>query len=336
MAGMIWMTVLFLLIVALPDGVEVITAWAIIVPSAILLYAWSFFSLIPKRLRRRRPFLSYLFKVFFIMAVASFLIAPLAMLVAAAPVTGFRIPGPVETGMMITILNIVFQLFITGPFSWLVFKRHLKGNEELQNLRTELGRSTANLDFLRSQINPHFLFNALNTIYGTAIQEQAVRTSEAVEKLGEMMRFMLQENMQEKISLIREVDYLNNYISLQKLRTDAHPNIRINVDLEPVVDLVQIAPMLLIPFVENAFKHGISFREPSEIKVSLIMKGETLHFDVANSRHVRTEHDPEKDNNGIGLENVKQRLQLLYPGKHELLIRETRNDFFVHLTIALV
>ncbi|HEY0059521.1 MAG TPA: histidine kinase, partial [Flavisolibacter sp.] len=188
---------------------------------------------------------------------------------------------------------------------------------------------------LRSQINPHFLFNALNTIYGTAIQEGAERTSEGVQKLGDMMRFMLQENMQDKISLSRDIEYLNNYISLQKLRTDPNPIIRIEADIEAPVRPVEIAPMLLIPFVENAFKHGISFREASFIRVSLQTRNNVLEFDVNNSKHVRAANDPEKDKSGIGLTNVKQRLQLLYPGKHELVIRENAREFFVHLTIRL-
>jgi LytS/YehU family sensor histidine kinase len=175
----------------------------------------------------------------------------------------------------------------------------------------------------------------LNTIYGTAIQEKAERTGEGIEKLGDMMRFMLQENMQEKISLAREIEYLNNYIGLQKLRTDPNPCIKIETDIQPDVSLVQIAPMLLIPFVENAFKHGISFREASHIKIALEFKNNRLYFDVYNSKHIRNENDPEKDKSGIGLNNVKQRLKLLYAGKHELIIRETGKEFFVHLTIQL-
>ncbi len=93
--------------------------------------------------------------------------------------------------------------------------------------------------------------------------------------------------------------------------------------------------MLLIPFVENAFKHGISFREPSIIKISFETKDNKLFFDVTNSKHAMLENDPEKDKSGIGLNNVKQRLELLYPGEHELVIRETANDFFVYLTIHL-
>jgi len=128
---------------------------------------------------------------------------------------------------------------------------------------------------------------------------------------------------------------LNNYISLQKLRTDTNPCVRIEAVIEQPITVVQIAPMLLIPFVENAFKHGISLRYPSHIKMSLELKDKTLYFDVYNSKHERLENDPEKNKSGIGLTNVKQRLQLLYPSRHELLIRENAKEFFVHLTIQL-
>jgi LytS/YehU family sensor histidine kinase len=257
--------------------------------------------------------------------------------IAYFPITVFYITvvGEGDLIFSLTFLNSIFQLFITVPVTWALYKRYIKGNEEIIFLQKELKQSAANIDFLRSQINPHFLFNALNTIYGTAIQEKAERTSEGIEKLGDMMRFMLQENMQEKISLSREVDYLNNYISLQRLRTDTNPCITINTSIQEPGSTYQIAPMLLIPFVENAFKHGISFREPSEIRVTLSLKDNILYFDVHNSKHEKPASDPEKNKSGIGLNNVKQRLQLSYPGKHELVFRETGKDFFVHLTIHL-
>ena len=202
-------------------------------------------------------------------------------------------------------------------------------------LKTALGRSTADLNFLRSQINPHFLFNALNTLYATALQENAERTSEGIQKLGDMMRFMLRENLQEKISLIREIEYLNNYVGLQTLRIQSSAGIVIQTEIEEQVNGLQIAPMLLIPFVENAFKHGIRLKEQSNIRISLLTKDKILFFDVSNTIHVKPASDPEKDNNGIGLNNVQQRLRLLYPNLHELLIRENGKEFFIHLTIHL-
>ncbi len=318
----LWMVSMFLLLISEAEK-ALIVAWGIFGPYAILLYGYSFYELLPKVISKARPLRAYLLRIFLILVVSFIPIALIFFLLLQEDRLGFGISA----------LNILFQLLVTVPFSWVMFKRHIRGREELFTLRNELGRSTANLDFLRSQINPHFLFNALNTIYGTAIQEKAERTSEGIEKLGDMMRFMLQENMQEKISLVREIDYLNNYISLQKLRTDPNPNIRVQAIIECPTNSIQIAPMLLIPFVENAFKHGISFREPSHINITLEVKNNILNFDVYNSKHSRQENDPEKDNNGIGLENVKQRLQLVYPGKHDLQIRKTGKEFFIHLTI---
>lgn len=233
-------------------------------------------------------------------------------------------------------ITVFILFFIQAPAQWFFFKRLARNHEELFAIRKELDQTEANVDFLRSQINPHFLFNALNTVYGMAIQENAAQTSEAIEKLGSMMRFMLQENTQEKILLIRELEYLNNYITFQRLRTDTNSNIKIQVALQPVSgSATQIAPMLLIPFVENAFKHGISFKAESLIRISLELKENVMYFDVFNTKHARSEHDPEEFSNGIGLTNVKQRLQHVYPGRHELIIRETSQDYFVHLVITL-
>jgi LytS/YehU family sensor histidine kinase len=211
----------------------------------------------------------------------------------------------------------------------------MQGREELFVLKQELGHSNANLDFLRTQINPHFLFNALNTLYGTALQEKSDRTAQGIQMLGDMMRFMLHENHQQKILLTREVEYLRNYIDLQLLRTSTSPNIVIEPKIEDLLEEKYIAPMLLIPFVENAFKHGISLKYKSWIRITLHCKNDKLYFDVYNSTHAKSEQDPEKDQSGIGLLNVKQRLSLLYPERHELITRETSEEFFVHLTLQL-
>lgn len=219
------------------------------------------------------------------------------------------------------------------PLAWWLYKMRLTRKDEVLSLEKALGRSSANLDFLRSQINPHFLFNALNTLYGTALQENAPRTSEGVQRLGDMMRFMLHENHLEKIELGKEIAYLQNYVALQRLRTQASEDIKIEVNVEEDDYDHTIAPMLLIPFVENAFKHGISLRKRSWIVVSLSCDADHIYFDAYNSVHPRPENDPEKASLGIGLNNVKRRLALLYPRKHELSIRQTATEFFVHLTI---
>lgn len=310
----------------LPD--DYVIGWIITGIPAILIYAYSAIYLVPHIIRSGKGFWSY-WKRFALIAICIFIFLCVFFTLLLGRLEHM---GDLY---LITFMSIAVQLIITVPACWFICSNRVETQIKITGLKTALGQSSANLDFLRSQINPHFLFNALNTLYGTAIQENADRTGEGIQKLGDMMRFMLHENTQEKISLMREVDYLKNYIDLQKLRTHASPEIVIQTEIEESVNGLQIAPMLLIPFVENAFKHGISLREPSHIKIALHTEGLKLFFDVYNSVHPKIGIDPEKANNGIGLENVKQRLQLLYPDKHELLIRETSKEYFIHLTIQL-
>jgi hypothetical protein len=324
LAYMMWVISMFFLATLVTDK-HMLAIWAVFPPSAIVFYWYGTYLLVPKSLQRKKPFRAYMLRSFLALFAAFLPIGIITTLATQSPDIGFPVG----------VMNSVFQFLITAPVTWVLYMRSLKGAQELFSLREQLGRSVASIDFLRSQINPHFLFNALNTIYGTAIQEGAERTSEGVQRLGDMMRFMLQENMQEQIPLNREIEYLNNYISLQRLRTDPHPGIEIKADITEQVQAATIAPMLLIPFVENAFKHGISLRDPSYIKIALELNGNQLNFDVHNSKHNRAEGDPEHDKSGIGLLNVRQRLALLYPGRHELIIRETGKEYFIHLTLKL-
>jgi two-component system LytT family sensor kinase len=229
----------------------------------------------------------------------------------------------------------LLQIAVLVPVSLYVYKTRLTRNAELTGLKTELGITNAGLQYLRSQINPHFLFNALNTLYGTALLEKADKTGDGIQKLGDMMRFMLHENNQDRIALSRELEYLHNYIDLQNMRLALSPDILIDIQIEDIIGYYEIAPMLLIPFVENAYKHGISHQAKSWINVNLYKKGNTLHLDVYNSTHPVNENDPERFQSGTGLDNVKQRLQLLYPQKHELVVRQSPKEFFVHLSLIL-
>ena len=229
----------------------------------------------------------------------------------------------------------VFILAVFYPLAQVLFTKYHGVLERIDSLSNKLDQSSASLQFLRSQINPHFLFNALNTLYGTALQENAEKTAEGIQKLGDLMRFMLHENNQDRIPVEREKEYLINYVDLQSLRTKGQEQIEIlfNRSVEPCRG--EIAPMMLIPFVENAFKHGISAHKKSWVKISLrCMEGE-VHLDINNSIHRSTGEDPEKISSGIGLQNVRQRLNLLYPQKHELIIRENEMEYFVHLSIQL-
>ncbi|MFD0939675.1 sensor histidine kinase [Pedobacter boryungensis] len=305
---------------------EIIIIWTLVIFSTIGIIIYSLYYLLPYIYTQGKKFKSFFWQVFFI---SIFLAVPMSF------ISMFFFYTRPEGIFIVFLFHLPTQLIISAPLAWYVYKRRLASNNELTSLRTELGKSDASLSFLQSQINPHFLFNALNTLYGTALQENAERTGEGIQKLGDMMRFMLHENVQDEISLTRDVDYLENYISLQKLRTSRSADIVIETQIDEQLSNLKIAPMLLIPFVENAFKHGISLQQPSHIKITLQTKEKTLYFDVHNSIHIKPDNDPEKLKSGIGLANVKQRLALLYPKKHELIVRESAKEFFIHLTIQL-
>lgn len=325
-AFIVWMIGLFLLLMGQADS-DVVLVMATCPLAGIVLYCYSMYFLLPGSQRAHKPFRNYLKQFFWIAVLSSLPIFAIILILAS--------DGEKELSLITALFNVGFQLLFTAPLAWWVYKHRVKVDYEIKGLQTALGRSTADLNFLRSQINPHFLFNILNTLYGTSLQEKAERTSEGIQKLGDMMRFMLHENLQEKISLNREIEYLNNYIALQSLRTQSSPEITISTEIQDHVGVLQIAPMLLIPFVENAFKHGISLKEKSTIRISLMTKDKTLYFDISNSMHDKPANDPEKNNNGIGLVNVQQRLRLMYPNRHELSIRESGKEYFVHLTIQL-
>ena len=240
--------------------------------------------------------------------------------------------GMYAAGVVISTLVTVIAIL---PAAWWIFTARNARASTLMGLRQALTHTEAGLDFLRWQINPHFLFNALNTLYGTALQEQATATGQGIQQLGDMMRFMLHDNTLESIPLEKEIAYLQNYIALQRLRTQGTPDIIIDVNIDEALCEHNIAPMLLIPFVENAFKYGISQRNKSRINLSLSCTNDKIYFDVYNSIHANKSVEIENESMGIGINNVRQRLNLLYPGRHDLNIRETGTEFFVHLTLVV-
>lgn len=204
---------------------------------------------------------------------------------------------------------------------------------ENRELQTKILQKSAELTNLRSQINPHFLFNSLNTLYSVSLKENAEKTADGIQKLGDMMRFMLNENNQDRIPISKEVEYLENYLEIQQMRIDENQDIDIKVNIQTPEREVFVAPMLLNPFVENAFKHGISFRNKSWIFITLTFDEQKLYFKVHNSLHAKNENQPESESHGIGLENVRKRLDLIYPSRYTLDIQESHRDFFISLTL---
>ncbi len=231
--------------------------------------------------------------------------------------------------------NAFIQL-IFFPLTSLLYKKYDSFIGRISTLSTQVDQGHASFDFLRSQINPHFLFNALNTLYASALMENAEKTSDGIQKLGDMMRFMLHENQLPRIPLSREIAYLRNYLDLQMLRFGSQTNLELDIQINESQCAGDIAPMLIIPFVENAFKHGISAKEKSWIRLNLRCISGSVHVDLVNSIHPeKPASEKSREESGIGLENVKSRLQLLYPDRHQLNIIQNDSDFFVHLSIQL-
>jgi len=200
---------------------------------------------------------------------------------------------------------------------------------ERQKKEMEAEKLSSELAFLKSQVNPHFLFNILNNICSLA-RKKSDETENAIIKLSQIMRYMLQDSKDEKVSLEKELEYLQSYIELQRLRLPE--SVKINFATEGRPELFSIEPLLLIPFVENAFKHGVSYQESSEIAIRLVCRGQALLFSVVN--HIaKHRSDTMEQGSGIGLKNVMRRLELLYPGKHLLKISDDDNQYKVELEI---
>lgn len=229
----------------------------------------------------------------------------------------------VSTNLVVSGLILLAANFYGFTSAWFRDRQNQRDLEQ-EKLRAEL---TA----LKHQVNPHFLFNVLNSLYGLAFRNDDEPTAEGIARLSQLMRYMLYESNDREVPLEREIDYLKNYISLQQLRLDEKTDVIFEVDGSVVGK--SIAPMLLIPFVENAFKYGISTAKSSFVHIFLETKEAFLRFEVKNSVHVI--HSPPKEEyGGIGLKNVRKRLELLYPDQYLLRARPEGKMFWVELTLT--
>jgi LytS/YehU family sensor histidine kinase len=208
-------------------------------------------------------------------------------------------------------------------------KEWARNEKERRELQGE--KLLSELAFLKSQINPHFLFNTLNNICSLA-RKKSDATEPAIIKLSQIMRYMITDSTQEKVGLEEEVDYLNNFIELQKIRLADKVDIRFVIEGD--LSAIQLEPLLLIPFVENAFKHGVSYNGKSRISIELKTDSGELSFMVENSKP-SVKDTLKLEQAGIGLKNVSRRLELLYPGKHQLEIRDLESLYYVMLKIKI-
>jgi LytS/YehU family sensor histidine kinase len=200
---------------------------------------------------------------------------------------------------------------------------------EKRALIAEAEKSQAELSFLKAQIHPHFLFNTLNNIYSMSVSSNP-KTPEAIMKLSNIMRYVTDESATRYVSLRHEISSLMDYIDLQKIRLS--DRVPIDAEFPDETGTHQIAPFLLLTFIENAFKYGVSVHDPHPIAISIVLDGNLLHFTCRNKKYPA---QAQRERTGIGLENTKRRLAHLYPGKWKLNIDEANGLYDVRLDLEL-
>ncbi|MCF0064412.1 histidine kinase [Dyadobacter chenwenxiniae] len=199
-----------------------------------------------------------------------------------------------------------------------------------RNLQLQKDNLALELDFLRSQLNPHFLFNSLNNIY-SMVEETNQEAGDTILKLADLMRYLLYESNSETVHLSKEVLFLEDYIALEKIR---HSNAsRISFESHGSFDFYRVPPFLLVPFVENAFKHGLDTIEEGWVNIRITADESRVNLEVSNSKPQRTRPNAQKG--GIGLVNIKKRLDIYYPNQYELKVEDSESVYKIYLSLSL-
>lgn len=225
--------------------------------------------------------------------------------------------------LFVTILSTVLRVIM----DWWHYQT------EKQTLLTQSMQSE--LRFLKSQINPHFLFNTLNNLYALTLKKSE-KAPEIVLKLSEIMRYMLYECNERRVLLSKEVQYIHNYLDLERLRQPKDADIRFTT--EGHISEQMVAPLLFVPFLENSFKHGLNthIQGGGFVRLNLRVSGEDLEFFIENSKVERLPRQDHPRSGGIGLTNVRHRLQLLYPENHTLLVQNEPHRYAVTLYLKMI
>jgi two-component system sensor histidine kinase AlgZ len=223
--------------------------------------------------------------------------------------------------MATTLFVVIFVGMLRFAKDWFEFEARKK---EVENEKL-----TAELNFLKAQINPHFLFNTLNNLYYLAFT-QSPNTTEVIAKLSQMMRYMIYDSNHSLVPLSKEIEYMQNYISLERLRLNN--TIPVGFEVQGNADEVRIAPLIFITFLENAFRHGVSNNKPDAwVNIRVSLKDKECIYTVENSKI-----SPVPDaKSGIGLQNVKRRLELTYPGRYHLTVDDQADRYAIQLNLKL-
>ncbi|HNX67540.1 MAG TPA: histidine kinase [Bacteroidales bacterium] len=237
------------------------------------------------------------------------------------PEKDYNLPARIFGNIFIDGFIVSMALLVVLIENWFFTQKHQQD--------TERKRLESELRMLKFQVNPHFLFNTLNNIY-SLVYKKSDRAPEAILKLSSLMRYMLYETDGNQVPLSRELEYLENFVELQRLRLVSNQQVIMNIDGD--ADGYEIAPLLLVPFIENAFKHGTRASKDTVINISILINAGVLKFSCVN------DFDPgisSQVNSGIGMTNVKKRLELMYDGRYNLNIDMNDNKYKVTLTLSL-
>ncbi len=200
-------------------------------------------------------------------------------------------------------------------------------------LRLQKEKLQLELNALKSQVNPHFLFNTLNNLYSLTLKNSN-KSSEVVLKLSDIMRYVLYQSNEATVPLAKELNFISNYIELQRIRYPE--NYKIDYSVNGTINGQEIAPLLLIDFIENGFKHGLDKRfNDGWVKININIENNRMQFDAVNSKGLMDDGNMVPSSNGIGLTNIKRRLELMYRGKSELKIKDGEEEYSVHLDLEL-
>ena len=220
------------------------------------------------------------------------------------------------------------SLLLSGFAIGLGVMEKLKQNEKKQK-ELEKEKLNSELAFLKNQVSPHFFFNTLNNIY-SLIGIDGPTAQDSVLKLSKLMRYLLYESEHGETLMSHEIEFMNNYIDLMKLRLS--PRVELLIDFPKEFTDFTVPPLLFVSFVENAFKHGVSHRERSFIHLRMTIDNDKIKF-VSENSIGKSSQPGDMQHSGIGLENVKKRLHLLFPDKHKLTIEQNETIFHIELTI---
>jgi len=297
-------------------------------PSFITFYAY-YFLLFHKYLQQKKFFLSIVYGILISIGVALVGYILLRYFIETGSITDMdkggkkgRSTAIIVVGAMSLIATIsgIIALVIKGFITWF---NEIKLKELLKEKNHEM-----ELALIKSKLDPHLLFNTINNI-DTLILKDPVKASNYLNKLSEIMRFMLYETKADKISLSKEIEYIEKYIALQKIRTANENYVRFSVT--GIIGDQQIAPMVFIPFIENAFKHANNKKLENAITVNIIIKEESLQLVCENKFDSKS--TDQKTFSGLGNELIQKRLNLIYAGNHTLEVHKTNDLYSINLTI---